>query len=250
MVGFMVFMASVLAAAFPAIDGAWSFPGVMGAMAAATLVCAGLALALPAHGIRGGADAPARDEEPPPSSAPVFLSLGGFVAFYVGITAVWGFAGILGDARGLGEGEVASVISVSLGGGLVGSLVGGVLGDRVRALSAILLGSLGIGATFILLAFEGGYWFFLVTLLAMNGFWNLSLAYQAGMIAAFDVTGRFTILMTAGQTAGALLGPGMMGLILDSTDGFGLGLAFAGVWILVAYVLFWKAAQSGASARS
>ena len=42
----------------------------------------------------------------------------------------------------------------------------------------------------------------------------------------------------------------VMGLILDSTDGFGLGLAFAGVWIFVAYALFWKAAQSGASARS
>ena len=248
MVGLQVGLASVLAAAFPAIDGAWSFAGGMGVMGATTLVCAGLALTLPAHGIRGGGGAPAVAR--PPSNAPVFLGLGALLVFYTGITAVWGFAGILGDARGLGEGEVASAVSVSLGAGLVGSVVAGVLGDRVRALSAILFGSLGVGATYVLLAFEGGYWFFLATLLAMNAFWNVSVAYQAGLIASFDVTGRFAILMTAGQTAGALLGPGMMGLILDSTDGFRIGLAFAGVWILGAYGLFWKAVQSGALARN
>ena len=52
MVGLQVAMASVLAAVFPAIEGAWSFAGVMGVLTAITLACAGLALALPARGTR------------------------------------------------------------------------------------------------------------------------------------------------------------------------------------------------------
>jgi MFS family permease len=165
--------------------------------------------------------------------------------FYTGITAVWGFAGILGEAWGLNQGQVATAVSVSLGAGLVGALVAGLLADRVRALSAILFGVLGLVATYALLGFQGSYSSFLFLLLAMNCLWNVCVVYQAAMVASFDVTGRFTILMTAGQMAGAILGPGLMGLILDSTEGFIIGLGFASVWLIASYGMFWKAGRSG-----
>lgn len=246
MVGLQVAVASVLAAVFPAIEGAWSFAGVMGVLTAITLACAGLALALPAKGTRSEVQPEASGEgKGAASHVPVFLSIGGLLIFYTGITAVWGFAGILGEAWGLNQGQVATAVSVSLGAGLVGALVAGLLADRVRALSAILFGVLGLVATYALLGFQGSYLSFLFLLLAMNCFWNVCVAYQAAMVASFDATGRFTILMTAGQTAGAILGPGLMGLILDSTEGFIIGLGFASVWLIASYAMFWKAGRLG-----
>ena len=245
-VAVQVVMASVLAAAMPGIDRAGSFSAVMAVMGLITLVCAALAFRLPVRGLRGRTDLPAASPDAAAPNTPVFLGLGGLLIFYIGLTMVWGFAGILGEAWALTPGEVASAVSVSLGAGLVGSLFAGMLGDRIRAQRAIGLGLVGVGITFGLFALEGGYWLFLSTLLAMNGFWNFSLAYQLGMISSFDISGRFAVLMTASQTAGALLGPGMMGVILGATGGFGAGLAFAGFWLVAAYGLFWQAMRSSA----
>ena len=126
-------------------------------------------------------------------------------------------------------------------------MVAAYLGERVAPLSAIAAGFLGMGATFALFAWGDGYLLFLLALVAMNGLWNFSIAYQLGLISSFDVTGRFAILMTASQTAGAILGPAIMGLMLDATEGFGPGLAFASSWMVVSFGLLWKATRWSAS---
>ena len=54
-------------------------------------------------------------------------------AFYVPATAVFSFVGLLGQAWGLVDSEVASALSVCLLAGFAGSLTAGALGKRVRA---------------------------------------------------------------------------------------------------------------------
>ena len=247
MVGLQVAMASVLAPVIPSLEGVGSFPAIMGMIAALTLSCGALALGLPDRGLRGVGDSTELAPGTAVSNAPIFLSLGGLLVFYIGLISVWGFAGILGEEWGLSPGEIASAVSISLVAGISGSMVAAYLGERVAPLSAIAAGFLGMGATFALFAWGDGYLLFLLALVAMNGFWNFTLAYQLGLLSSFDVTGRFAILMTASQTAGAILGPAIMGLMLDATEGFGPGLAFASTWLVLAYGFIWKATRWSAS---
>ena len=69
-----VVIAAAVAAALPAVDAAWSFPGVMVVMMTASACCAVLALGLPAQGLRGsggdGSGSLALSQ-----SIPVFLAL-------------------------------------------------------------------------------------------------------------------------------------------------------------------------------
>lgn len=74
--------------------------------------------------------------------------------------------------------------------------------------------------------------------------WNFGVAYQLGLIATLDLSGRFTVLVTAFAATGAVLGPALGGVLAAGTEGYTgpivLGVAATGASLLI---YLWCAAQ-------
>jgi len=235
-----VAMAAILAACIPAIDETWAFAGILAVLALASLVSAGSIFWLPVRGLRG--DAAQADASPQKGSKlAVFLGLIGLLVFYCAITAVWSFAGLFAESWNMAEGQIAGAVSLSLMLGVGGALAAAFLGERIRAISAILVGILGVGVSWLMFTVGGGYLLFTAALVLMNCLWNFGAAYQAGMISSLDFSGRFAVLITAAQTAGAVIGPGLMGVVLESTQSFNTGLALAGIGLGLSHAFYYAA---------
>lgn len=97
----------------------------------------------------------------------------------------------------------------------------------------------GTAAACAVLATGSEYWHFLVGLVMLNGWWNGVAAVMYGQIAVLDRTGRYSVLSQASVNMGTSIGPGLMGLVLQSTgNDFEVGLTFAGAGLAVPLVLF------------
>ena len=150
---------------------------------------------------------------------------------------------LIGNAGGVADDDVALAITAALLVGGMGALAAAFLGQRVSQRAAIGLGSLGLVLAFYGLHAGSGYAAYLVSAIAMNAAWNFALSYQMGLIAVLDVTGRFTVLVTAVQGVGGVLGPALAG-VLAADGSYVRVLAMGALATAVSLVLFLLAARA------
>jgi predicted MFS family arabinose efflux permease len=241
LVSFQVMLGAVCALAVPGIEVRFGLAGVLGMLGA----CAGspvlLARWIPdrgraheSHATGGGVQR---------VGAGVLLGLAGMLVFYVAVVGVWSFLELIGNAGGVADDDVALAITAALLVGGMGALAAAFLGQRVSQRAAIGLGSLGLVLAFYGLHAGSGYAAYLVSAIAMNAAWNFALSYQMGLIAVLDVTGRFTVLVTAVQGVGGVLGPALAG-VLAADGSYVRVLAMGALATAVSLVLFLLAARA------
>ena len=141
----------------------------------------------------------------------VWLGLFCLMIFMGGLSGVWAFIERMAVSRGLSGGEIGTALSMGVIGGGVGAFAAALFGDRFGR--TIPLG-LALAVLSLVLGILNGNFstgIFILCCIALSGFWNYSLAYQMGIVALLDKTGRLSVLMSSALALGAMLGPALAG---------------------------------------
>ena len=251
-----VVLAAAIATLIPGVDERFGFKGVLLLLSGLTLLGIPLIGLIPTRGRERRSEAAAQSSElsessesaASESSLPVFVALFGLVTFFAAITCVWAFVELIGNLRGLSDGEVGTVISVSLLIGGLGALAVAVVGDRISLFAGIAIGSAGLILSFGGVALASSFAAFGLAMTVLQAMWNFSLPYQLGLVARLDSSGRYTVLVTAAQTAGAVVGPAIAGFVAEAS-GFGAVLWLgAGICAASVAIYGWCAARLRATA--
>jgi len=63
------------------------------------------------------------------------------------------------------------------------------------------------------LATRGDHLSYAIAICLIMGFWPFVMAYQMGLVASADSTGRITVLISAAVASGGAIGPGVAGFL-------------------------------------
>ncbi|MEH6579124.1 MAG: MFS transporter [Amphritea sp.] len=123
------------------------------------------------------------------------LSAVALFVFFGAYTAVWSFAGHIGIQQGLHEAQISTVLTFALLTGLAGALFCAWLGLRQGHLKPLLFGMALMAMCFIALIYSEGMLFFAIAVCLINGLLQFVAAYQMGLLAMVDHSGRYTSLI-------------------------------------------------------
>ncbi len=187
-------------------------------MGLALLAAAGLFLAryLPDDGgPRGPAASPA-----PRAAISVKAAIGilGVVFFYFGQGAFWPYLEVVGLTSGISRASVEVSLSAAAASALAGSIVVLLAGNRFGCKVPLLLSfALTIAAIGAIRA--GNEMMFRLAISTFTFAWPVFSAYQFGLIADHNPSGRVAALVTAANWAGLTAGPLIAGELLASGAG-------------------------------
>lgn len=235
-------LAAAVGAALPAVDELRGFSGIMALLAVISLGNLACARWLPARGAKRGVATSGFG--PIASNLRVVFGLSAHFVFYVSVTAVWAFLELIGNHAGISDARVGVAISSSLLIGGLGALGAALIGERIRPATGIASGSLGLMLAVLALLRVESFGSYLAPVLLLQIAWSFGVAYQLGLIASLDLSGRFTVLATAFATTGAVVGPALGGALATGTGDYSgpivLSVAAAGLSLLI---YLWCAAR-------
>lgn len=212
----------------------WGFKGLCFATAALAIVLGLTTLWVPPAGTKSTEAARALDEQSGHHVAaawPVLIGVLGMLLFFGGLTVLWAFVERIADSRGLEGATVGTALSFAALGGGLGGLTAALVGDRFGRFKPLVFAIVGTAAVYAVYNLQFNALMFIGASFAYVFLWNVSLAYQFGIVSSADVSGRYAVLMSAALAMGGSLGSGLGGFILQDR-GFGtlsvvsLGIAF------------------------
>ncbi|MFE9427691.1 MFS transporter [Kitasatospora sp. NPDC006697] len=163
---------------------------------------------------------------------------GGLLLWSLAQNALWGISAQLGlHQAGLTERRVGLVLAVALGGGLLGVLAAGALGDRLGKVLPVGAGTALIAGCVALIAAGRSAGAFAGGEVLWNGLYPLVLSYLLGTAAALDPAGRWTVLAGVACTLGLVGGPLAGALLTARAGGPAIGGLLGGVLLLTALPL-------------
>ena len=145
-----------------------------------------------------------------------WIALGGMVAYFSAIGAVWSYASVIARAAGVSESSVAAALSVSQFTGIAGALVSVVLVTRLGRGWPITAGIIAIIIPMAIFMEPFGSSLFLAMIALYNFGWNLTHPYLLGTFADLDPTGRIVVYATAMQKIGLAVGPALAASLISS----------------------------------
>jgi cytochrome P450/predicted MFS family arabinose efflux permease len=205
----------------------WGFAGTVVTLAA---ICAVVSLAgLPGIPARRALVPPderfAMIRRPGTELSPIrnwapWLGLGALFVSFGGLAALWAFLTQIAPSFGVDDRTVAVLLMLGLAFSGAAGIAAAVIGDRFGRTPPLTIGMLlAIAGVVVLMVGHGLAGYFIGALLAV-GLWNFPLAYQMGMIASADPSGRISVLMPAALAIGSAIGPILGGALLGGTHGY------------------------------
>ena len=166
------------------------------------------------------------------ASKPELSTLLAMLIHFTALSALWAFVERIGTDSSLQHDFIGNALAFSMLGGLIGAAAASVQGNKYGSPGPIWLSAI----LFVIVnaAFYGpisGITFVITTFL-LSLAWNYSLAYQMTVISQVDVGNRFTVLIPAAQSAGAMIGPALGGVLMLA--GSSSMLLVSGFGVLVA----------------
>ena len=143
------------------------------------------------------------------ASAALFLQFGTF-------SGIWGFMARIGTLSGVGNDAIGTILTLSLLCGLSGALACAALGNRFGQRIPILLGMVMTILALALLKFSQEVFFFAIAACMINALLQFLCAYQMGLITDLDSNGRYTVMIPFILALSGAVGPGVMGVVLES----------------------------------
>ena len=167
-----------------------------------------------------------------------FWGLAGSSCIFLAQTAVWAFTERIGVARGLSPGFIGFALGVAHIPAVAGALLAAAVGGRALHTPIMVACALGEALAALLLLTQFGAATYIVAVCAYQFCWMLWVPLQMAMVAEADVSGRYTVLLTAAQALGVSAGPALAGKLIHGTAympviAIGCGFALAGL------ALFW-----------
>jgi predicted MFS family arabinose efflux permease len=136
-----------------------------------------------------------------PLSVPVWFALAGVTMFFVGQGALWAFLETIGDASGFAAETVHTAMTVCAAFGTLGAVAVLILAERIRPVIP-LVGSVAL--TLIAVPFMQSHspWVYGASISAFFFALSIFAAYQFGVIAGAERSGRAAVLMSAANYGG------------------------------------------------
>lgn len=159
---------------------------------------------------------------------PTAVALIGLLLFFSGFAGFWAFAEIILVEAGIEKTAAGWLLGVGVLASAVGPLFTALVADYFgrQAPLMVLLGLIALGV--LLMSEVSGTVAFGGLLALLPAAWYAGIAYQMGIIADVDRSGRFSVLMAAALGLGATLGPVLYGELKSAQ-----GLAGANLGVLV-----------------
>ncbi|MGI9289203.1 MAG: hypothetical protein ACR2P1_27790, partial [Pseudomonadales bacterium] len=204
----------------------WGFPGLLITLIALFLIASPFIFKVPSHGQKQ--EAIESGTATSIHSAMVFAALLGLLLFFGGIAGIWAFMERFASQGGIDRTIAGQLLAVGVVSSAVGPVFPAVFGDRFGRVLPLILTAVVVILCLLILATPLTVWKYGLILVFLPAAWYAGMAYQMGIIAETDVTGRFSVLMSAALGIGATLGPALLGII-KSSAGLPVALVFAGV---------------------
>ena len=157
----------------------------------------------------------------------VFIALLGLLLFFGGIAGIWAFMERFASEGDIDHTLAGQLLAVGVVSSALGPVIPAVLGDRFGRVLPLIIAATVVVLSLLILATPITLWKYGLILAVLPAAWYAGMAYQMGVIAEADVTGRYSVLMSAALGIGATLGPALLGLI-KSASGLPVALGFAG----------------------
>jgi predicted MFS family arabinose efflux permease len=146
----------------------------------------------------------------------LWFGLIGLTVYFAALAGVWAFVERLGVDKGLSAQGISISLSFSMIGGVVGGLMVAILANRFGRSRPLVLSLAAFLSVFFVYSTDHGILTYAVATFLFSLFWNYVLGYQMVIISDLDLAGRYAVLIPAAQALGAVLGPGVAGLIIAS----------------------------------
>lgn len=166
----------------------------------------------------------------------IFSILLATVFWFCGQTVMWSFVERLGNAGGHPVDAVGNVLAFSLLAALGGSIVATVLGDKFGTLSPFLVASIIYLIALPVLHGSAAFNLYFAGACMVMFSVGLGIPYCFTIAAELDNDGRYTVLVVPAIGIGAMVAPGVAGLLFAKDNSVPV-LVFGAVVVLISIVL-------------
>ncbi len=179
-----------------------------------------------------------------------WLVLAALMICYVGGNALWVFLAKLGEYDGFQREVVSDVIAAGLFAGIVGSLGATFVSNPGPRFWVPLCGGLSFLVSTILLVSTRDLALFIVAVFVFNAGWNFYTPFLMGLVAERDPSRRMSSLIPAAVQTGGIVGPTLMGLLMQSSgaETATFAMTAASATSVIGFVLLAKAGRRRATA--
>jgi predicted MFS family arabinose efflux permease len=219
----------------------YGFAGLIAGMLCAMLLLAPLLLLLPVRGVKSHQQE--QEEYSSWDDLPesvnhwaIWSVLLAALVFFAGTSAVWAFMERLGSNAGYAPQSIAGLLAVSLVFATLGSLGSAVLGKYFGNARPFFACLLAILASLLILGTATSFFSYAVGCCLFTGAFGAGLPFAVAEIAELDVDGRYAVLSVPAIGLGAMIGPGIAGLVYTGESALFI-LSLVGATMLVAGVL-------------
>jgi predicted MFS family arabinose efflux permease len=181
---------------------------------------------------RGGLPSELRHHQTWVISGRAFLLLAGFLLLNAGHSLLWAFQGPMGTNLGLTDAQVGYLLSGSVMGGIIGSLLALRAKLSFGFVKSQMLALVGLVSAALMLAYSRLAPIYALATILIKIAWFFGTPYMQAAISKIDPLGRLIAFGTAATTIGASLGPATGGIVV------GYGLQVVGLTGVV-YYLVW-----------
>lgn len=161
-----------------------------------------------------------RHARPAPSRWKVAAAVLGLFGFYVALSAVWTFAGAIGERAGLAATLGGEVLAVATLAGIAGAACASLVGERWRRERQLAAGFALMAAAILLLLGDPPLARFALAALLFKFTWTYALPFILACLAELDASGQLMSLSNLVIGAGLALGPAIGGRLIGADGGF------------------------------
>jgi predicted MFS family arabinose efflux permease len=230
----------------------WGFNGTVYGVLAAIAVLAPVLFWLPSRGVKGTEGSMVADEDMVPSDAVkrqtpyIWGTIAATLIFFSGASAIWAFLERIGVSGGYSVETIGILLSITLLFGVIGSIVAAVLGGRFGNVGLFTAGAASFVVAIFLLHIAQDFALYATGACLFACAFAYMLPVAVTEVAELDVDGRYVVLSVPALGVGAMIGPGLAG-ILTQSGSFTPLLVFGAGAVIAASVLM---AIAAAHARS
>ena len=215
----------------------WGFNGTVIGVIIAMVFLAPFLFWIPAAGTKGREDANQTAGANKKQQSPyIWGALLALLIFFTGASAIWAFLERIGAQQEFEPATLGVLLSVTLIFALLGSLLAAALGGRFGSVRPFIAGAILTLVALFLLGTQQSFILYAIGACLQTFVIGLLLPFAVTEVADLDTDGRYVVLSVPAIGIGAMVGPGIAGVLSQSGD-FGLLLVFVGIAVAVSAVL-------------
>jgi len=223
----------------------WGFDGAVFGMIIFIILLSPFLFWIPKEGSKVQADAVQVSSKRAPQSAFIWGTLLATLIFFSAASAMWAFVERIGAQGGYDPEIIGAMLSITLIAALFGSILAAVLGGRFGNMKPYSVGGVMFLMSLYLLNSAEVFTYYATGACLLTFAIGFMLPIAITEIAELDVDGRYVVLSVPAIGIGAMIGPGIAGVLSQSGD-FQPSLIFGAVTLIFSMILL---SYAGTKAR-